>query len=272
MQSSVISDTTHPQQAQAASVVTPSPEPSDTLRAQATLISETYGLVPGRTLWLALDFLIDEGWYLYWNGINDTGYAPSLSLELPPGYEAGPIRWPAPERNVSPGGILDHVYRKNLTLIFPLRAPPGTRPGETLELSGTADWLICRDICVPEKQEVSIRLPVVAESEHRLHPLWSGRFEEARKRLPQRLPARAVRTEWRQNTLSIRAPGAEWIGFYPELESYPLVDLLGTGIGNGGRLDLRFRHEDGDSLNASGVLEIRWPGGHQGFYHFRWGL
>ncbi len=294
MQSSVTSDTTAPQQAQAATEaavsqqlvtasrtpdpqqpgatgLTSSPEPPDTLRAQATLISEVTGLVPGDTSWLALDFHIDEGWYLYWNGVNDTGYAPSLSLKLPPGYEAGPIQWPAPERTVSPGGILDHVYRENLTLIFPLRAPPAAKPGETLEFRGTADWLICRDLCIPERQDVSIRLPVLAEPEQRPHPQWSGQFEEARKRLPQPLPARAVRADWRQNTLSVRAPGANWIAFYPELDSSPVMNLLGTGVGDGGRIELRFRQTDGDGLSAAGVLDIRWPGGHHGVYHFRSG-
>lgn len=247
----------------------PSQQPSDTLHAHATLVSATTGLVAGQTNWLALHFRIEEGWHLYWNGMNDTGYAPSLALELPEGSEAGPIRWPAPTRHVSPGGILDHVYEGDLALTFPFRPPSGTRPGDVVEIRGVADWLICRDLCIPERREVSIRLPIVAESEQRPDPRWSGRFEETGKMLPQQLPARAVRADWDRNTLRVRAPGANWIAFYPDLDSSPVIDLLGTGVGTGGRVELQFRPVDGEGPRASGVLEIHWPGDHRGFYRFR---
>ena len=57
--------------------------------ARMTLIAETDAAVPGATLWLALDFVIDDEWHIYWPGHNDSGFAPQWTLSLPEGWTEG---------------------------------------------------------------------------------------------------------------------------------------------------------------------------------------
>src|SRR5437867_11935695 len=65
--------------------------------ARAGLISESTRLIPGETQWLALDFEIDDGWHLYWEGTNDSGFPPKLNATAPSGYRIGEMLWPAPK-------------------------------------------------------------------------------------------------------------------------------------------------------------------------------
>ena len=70
--------------------------------AEARLITADTHFIPGRTQDVGISFDIAEGWHLYGNGASDTGYAPQIRLELPPGFTAGEILWPAPHRKTWP--------------------------------------------------------------------------------------------------------------------------------------------------------------------------
>src|SRR6185503_16838228 len=71
----------------------------------ARLVSERIALTPGRTAWLALHFTIRPGWHTYWLNPGDAGEKTDIAWTLPPGFSAGPIQWPAPERLLEPGDI-----------------------------------------------------------------------------------------------------------------------------------------------------------------------
>ncbi len=78
---------------------------SDNVKAR--LISETDGIAPGQSIWVALEFDIRDGWHTYWRNPGDSGQATKLKWTLPAGVTAGDIVWtsPASLRN-SPAGQL----------------------------------------------------------------------------------------------------------------------------------------------------------------------
>src|SRR5262245_15955955 len=78
--------------------------------AKVSLVSEKRTVTRGSNFLLAVRFDLEPGWHIYWKGQNDTGYPPSVTLDLPEGFRTGEILWPVPKRLVSPGNILDHVY------------------------------------------------------------------------------------------------------------------------------------------------------------------
>ena len=147
-------------------------------------MAERDALTPGDTLILGVSFTIEKDWHLYGNAANDTGYPIHVTPKLPPGYVALDLLWPAPKRHISPGDILDHVYEERVTLLLPVVVPADARIGDRVELKAHLDWLVCRDLCLPESADVAVRLPVraIAAPNMAAAPL----FAETRARLPGR--------------------------------------------------------------------------------------
>jgi thiol:disulfide interchange protein DsbD len=210
---------------------------------------------PGEAVTLLWRFALADGWHLYWSGRNDTGYPPGIELELPSGWLAGGLQWPVPERLVSAGDILDHVYHDELVLMQRISIPPEAAPGQEVPLLAKVTWLACKDACVPGKAEVALEIPVAARSE-------GGRNEElarARARLPDALPDGLLAVEWTGAVFHVETTGARRLTFFPAGDCGPLADLLNDG--QGPRLDLEFRPQDDTVGPVRGLLTIEPVGG-----------
>ncbi len=122
-------------------------------RATVTLVTDTDALSPGAPFRAALRFRLTEGWHTYWKNPGDAGVAPELSFALPNGVTAGPIDWPTPRR-VAEGPVMTYAYTHAVLL-------PVTIGGATtgLALKAHANWLVCKDICVPEEGDFTLDLP-----------------------------------------------------------------------------------------------------------------
>src|SRR5579862_6454168 len=64
--------------------------------AKMTLLAEDGALKAGQTAWIGLYFDMEPGWHIYWVNPGDSGEAPRVQWDLPKGFRAGDIRWPAP--------------------------------------------------------------------------------------------------------------------------------------------------------------------------------
>jgi len=212
-------------------------------------------LRPGTTAWFALDFVIDPHWHMYWNGRNDSGLPPVVTAHLPAGFEMGPMEWPAPERMLSPGGILDHVYTRRATLLFPLRVAADARVGGEVDLRFDVDWLVCHEMCIPERKNLAARLPVRAgDGPPSLGP-DAPIFTAARERLPR--PAseagKALRMRWKDGELTLRLSDSKGLAFYPDTACVELTDPLTTTESKGDRLRLTPTETEAGG-QVSGVL------------------
>ena len=67
---------------------------------KARLVAETGSIAPGETVWVALHLEMRPGWHVYWRNPGDAGLPPEIAWTLPPGFTAGEIAWPTPERFV----------------------------------------------------------------------------------------------------------------------------------------------------------------------------
>ncbi len=101
-------------------------------------------------------------WHTYWLAPG-TGYPTSLEWQLPPGWSAGPIRWPAPHRVYdSAKNLAGNGYEDVVTLPVTLTPPPGLAPDQPLVLRAKAEWLMCKDVCIPGSASVSLTLTPTA--------------------------------------------------------------------------------------------------------------
>src|SRR6266481_3632230 len=82
---------------------------------QVELVAETASVASAATLWVDAHFTIKPGWHIYWRNPGDSGLPTAIEWHLPPGFSAGSILWPVPERFVQ-GGIGNYGDRKSTRL------------------------------------------------------------------------------------------------------------------------------------------------------------
>lgn len=232
---------------------------------------------PGKVIWLGVRFLIEEHWHIYADTLNDTGVPPKVEWTLPEGWTVGPWVWPGAKRYTQPGEILDHVYEREVTLLAPLKVPADAKPGTEAMLRAKLDWLVCKDICIPEEQ-VAVR-PVRIGTE----PSDADR-QAIRRALdglprPTRIDAGGtgpvvqsdakVEVVWtKPGTVVIEVGGpVERLEFMPERPpaegAAEFENLFERGISDRGRLELKVKSE----VPIRGTLGIYRPGAGRPAYH-----
>lgn len=176
------------------------------------------------------------GWHLYADLLNDAGYPPSVKLELPAGWSAGPLQWPAAERYVAVGEILDHVYHGQVAILQEVTLPPGALEAGPVTVSGQWDWLACREMCVPGRTPVEVRFtgkPAPTDG--------AAALANARAALPKPAPRGGLQAEWSDGAVELIVPGALVLEFHPAADCARLVDAIVDGAAEGDRLRLRLR-------------------------------
>lgn len=239
------------------------PEAREAPHARLSLICDTDAPRPGDVIRLGVRLMLDKGWHVYWNGLNDAGGPPKITLTLPPGYTADAALWPAPERHVSPGDILDHVYDHELTVLVPVHVPRDAAPTGEARFAVKCEWMICATICKLEEGEAGLTLPLGAPRGDEQNRADADRksIAEAVKRLPRPLAEAKdkVRVVRKDSGVEMRAEGATRLVFYPSCECVWFADLLHEGEAKGDRLSMRF--EEGKSGPVSGILGVFGPDG-----------
>lgn len=129
----------------------------DHLSAQLHLAQAA--VAPGGVLRVALRLVHDEHWHTYWINPGDSGLPTRLTWTLPAGAEAGPIRWPVPERQPV-GPLVNFGYSGTLLLPQEIRLPSDLQPGRRFEASVLARWLVCREECIPGEATFQVVLPI----------------------------------------------------------------------------------------------------------------
>ncbi len=233
-------------------------QPDDKEHARVRLVCETKTLTPGRTAWLGLHFEIDAQWHLYWNGLNDSGFAPKFTADFPSGFVAGETLWPAPRRLAQPGDILDHIYEKEVTLLIPVKVPKDAKPGTEVEFRGSVEWLVCHEVCLPGDAQVKLMVAVGTPEDDKLASPDAPHFAKARQRVPKPVPKEAPPFSVRRSEehVFIQAKGATELAFYPALDCAPLVNPIKEGQRKGDRMTLTLK-ETGPHLKLKGVVEIK---------------
>jgi DsbC/DsbD-like thiol-disulfide interchange protein len=180
---------------------------------------------------------------MYWINPGDSGESPRVTWELPPGVTSGQTRWPAPEK-LGSSTIVDYGYKQEVTLLVPMRATTKVPSGEPLTITARVTVLICKDICIPGKTQVTLTLPVRAQAppiDLATHEL----FAKARAKLPQPPPASWKLTAREQDdsfVLSVQVGRhVTRAYFYPLVESQikNVPQQLFATDATGFRLDLR---------------------------------
>jgi thiol:disulfide interchange protein DsbD len=156
---------------------------TDQVRAEL-LVHAPQGIQAGTTFWLGLLIEHQPQWHTYWQNPGDSGLPTRLQWQLPAGFQAGEIAWPLPKK-IPIGTLANYGYEGRLLLRVPVTVSANFQFPATggLPLRAQADWLVCRQECIPQEGQFALNLPSAApQTQHA--PL----FDAARALSPQALP------------------------------------------------------------------------------------
>ena len=188
----------HPVAADAGPVTTP--------HVEVELVADVDSIRPGEPFDAGLRFLLEKDWHVYWSNPGDSGLAPHLRWKVPEGTTAGELQWPHPHR-IAIGPLVNYGYEGEILL--PVRVTPsaGLRAGDTLTLAARADWLVCREDCVPGQTDLTLPLPVRDAAP--LRSQWAPLFDATRALLPRQAPGIKVEALRHQGRLELRLTSAD---------------------------------------------------------------
>jgi thiol:disulfide interchange protein DsbD len=136
------------------------------------------GIAAGKPLWLGLQIEHQPHWHTYWKNPGDSGLPTTLTWQLPAGVSASDIDWPTPMK-LPVGPLMNYGYEGKLLLPVPATVSPAFN-GNSLDVKLNAQWLVCKDICIPQQGEFALSIPVQAST-----AMHGAAFAAARAAVPQ---------------------------------------------------------------------------------------
>lgn len=227
--------------------------------------AEHEAISPDEPTTLAMRFEITEGWHVYWKNPGDTGAEMLVRYDGPEWAGIGDLRWPVPERYLSPGDLLDFVHEGSPTLLAPISIDRDAwtaagRP-QTLDFRLHFEWFVCKEICLLGEGSVTLSIPVAAAGPVAVNRSVADQFREARSKLPTpraEVDPGTYSAAFDAGVLRIKVPGASRLTFFPaksEVLALPL-DALNEAQKQGDRLAIRYRDNAYQVEHLDGVLVI----------------
>ncbi len=125
---------------------------------QATLVSEYSAIAEGKNIRLGVLLNAPDGWHTYHKNSGDAGIPTKLKWQLPNDFSAGEIEWPQPTK-FAEGDLITYGYTGETLLPVTITVPKKLND-KSYSFTVNAEWLACKEICIPESQTLNIELPV----------------------------------------------------------------------------------------------------------------
>jgi thiol:disulfide interchange protein DsbD len=186
---------------------------------EVELVAERAAVIPGGRIELALRIRHDPHWHTYWRNPGDSGLATRIEPHGPPGTRFGAIRWPAPER-LWVGPLANYGYEGEIVLPFTAEVPSGLA-GPRARFEAQAQWLVCKDVCIPGEARLAIELPLASAGGDPARSSAAALFDAAARRTPDASAPLAAAAHRDGATLSLSfaaPPGAASVAraeFFP---------------------------------------------------------
>lgn len=135
---------------------------ADTEHLHVQLIAPNDQLYPGGANLIGLYFKLEPGWHVYWQNAGDSGEPPRIQWTLPAGVTAGPLQFPTPSR-LPLGPLMDFGYENEVVFPIQFHVADTVKDGPAT-LGAKVSWLVCKDVCIPGKADLDIKLHVLPQT------------------------------------------------------------------------------------------------------------
>lgn len=126
--------------------------------------AKTESVRAGSDTSLLFRFEIDRGWHTYWKNPGDSGLPAQIEILSPEGAKLSQLRWPTPERIYS-GPLINFGFESEFVLLATLSMPKSQAAnGGPVITRFLVKYLVCKEVCIPEKTEIALSLPSTAET------------------------------------------------------------------------------------------------------------
>jgi|JI10StandDraft_1071094.scaffolds.fasta_scaffold170774_3 hypothetical protein len=157
------------------------------LRAQVgmsiDIVSAVSHIQPGRPFEVGVFLHHEPGYHTYWKLPGIVGVPTSIAWELPKGFTATELQYPAPERTFM-FQIMAQGYERDVLLWATITPPANLKPGTEVTLKGKAGWMCCAKSCNPGFKDLSLTLPIDL-SPPKADPKWAPVFLKEQATVPQ---------------------------------------------------------------------------------------
>jgi thiol:disulfide interchange protein DsbD len=123
------------------------------------LLLEKPSVAPAESFDVALRLRMKDGWHTYWKHPGDSGEPTDIRWNLPPGFTAGDIQWPYPQK-ISLAPLTTYGYEGEVLLLVPFQAASDAKPGTTARVTADVYWMVCEKICIPEEVTLALDVPI----------------------------------------------------------------------------------------------------------------
>ena len=115
--------------------------------AEVSIVKSSFSQTAENELIIGIKMDMQLHWHTYWKNPGDSGGPVKISWDMPAGFEIDNILWPAPSLIPYPP-LMTYGYENFVIFPIKIQIPQGA---ETEKFIANIDFLICDDICVPER-------------------------------------------------------------------------------------------------------------------------
>lgn len=157
---------------------------------EVRLVTDVEAIRPGDEFTVGLLFRHEEGYHTYWKSPGIVGVHAVIDWkDLPAGFEAGAVQWPAPQ-TTKMASLTAWGYETDTCLLVPFQAPKNIDGQTEITLRARAGWMCCATSCHPGWHDFELTIPV---SQEKSKPVavdeeWRKWFEDSRARFPRPAP------------------------------------------------------------------------------------
>ncbi len=116
--------------------------------SKATIITDKSQVRPGDFFRVGIKIELDNHWHTYWKNPGDSGAAPILNVKTSPSVAMGELFYPLPKR-ILVGPLVSFGYEKETLLFYELQVPKTVETLGNIQVSMEAEWLVCKEECIP---------------------------------------------------------------------------------------------------------------------------
>ena len=124
--------------------------PINTGHAHVSLVKYTSNNSQADELFIGIKMDMQKNWHTYWKNPGDSGGPIKVSWNLPDGVAVSDIYWPTPKL-IPYSPLMTYGYKD--FVVFPFKVTYESF-NKLKNINADIDFLICDDICVPEKAQI----------------------------------------------------------------------------------------------------------------------